>query len=659
MAHSRSSLRRILLEIKHEGGRCTCCVHGLGDGSFDLGEVALGPEATLEVKRRTYSLAEVWDVLVRFEDDEIDALFDHTGQNAIGRYLFEQTLGSPLVPEFPRHSLLKGDPGEVRIVSDDPTVLRLPWILLADGSHILSQEGWSITLSGSLEAPSLEPEARPSLLVIAPGDLQGYTPTNAISHYERLKTLLSSRVSPQFVTTNLKQVGRWQDVHEALTEFQPDFVYFYGHGKGDQDSSSIILEGEIKGMSDPRPIVDLATLIRNAEPRPCLVYLNCCNGDSAGLLGAGQMLRDSVPAVVANRTAIEVPIADGLGIAFWRSVLLEGLPPDRAIAHSYSHLHDLFEDAGVQPEVGERASFDEPGWMTPVIHVSYGSWLMPGLEAPRVSCPYSTERFDRGDQIEAVRQQIRKLLDGEAPPWRVVAWAGAEGQGAEGLHDHLLAELGLERMFGHIEELRFEWPMPVLDKDSRPDLPSMKEALAEALRVTHLTDDSQVEHAIHRQDPKWSKNASVLFYLRLPAVPIPSRPVALPRAIDWPKLLLMLWYSKVSHHFRPPRYGLVALPLITDLTVVAQELLDNVKYRGEHPAAFSRIFDLGSVRIDEVESHLNTHYPNVLRGLRHEVAKRIWHLGGEGRYEDVLRYLGSAEDLSLELSLDDTLRLTG
>lgn len=659
-----SSMRRIYLEIKTESDRCSGSIYGLGESPVELDDLALGPGAQVKVKGQPHSLGKIWDVLVRFDHD-VDSLFDERGQRDIGRYLFEQTLGSAKLPELLRRSLRKGDPGEIRVVSSDPEILRLPWILLTDESHILAQEKWSITLAGSREAVPCAPEARPKILVVAPDDLEGWEPTGGGDHFARLEQMLAGEISSDYAATCLRRVRTLSELTQSINEFLPHFVYFFGHGYGDEHSCALLLESRDGRQSEELPIVDFASILRNAPGGPpSLVYLNCCRGDSSGFLGAGMLLRDRVPAVIANRTAIEAPIADGLGIGFWKALLLYAIPPDCALVPSYSMLPELFGREGVRAKPGERASFADPGWMTPVLHVSYDTWTLPALRSgSREQSPFAVELFDRNEQIESVTKAVSAMFQGIAPPFRIFVWAGAEGQGADGFHDHLLAELkGNRAVVGHVVERRFEWPAAMFDPKATtsPDLLSMKQAIAKALPTTHL-NETQIEHAIHRDDPQWDKNANIVFYFRLPAVQIPRRPVALPRPLDWPRKMLHIWSAMVATRFRPPRFGIVGLPLITESPEIALDLLEELKGLGDgaHAAAFASLPELESVSVGQILKHLEAHYRAVLPGLRQAVAQEVWQRAGAGRYEEVLRQLPCAEDLSFEINLDSGARNVG
>jgi len=160
----------------------------------------------------------------------------------------------------------------------------------------------------------------------------------------------------------LVEVRTWKELTAAVAAKSFDVIYYYGHGKGDMDRTRLLFETQGSGDAEPRSTSDFANLLRKMNPTPALAYVNCCRGDSSGLLGIGNQLGSFIPSVVTNRTVASVAAARKQACSFLRQVLLDSVPPHEAVASLY---HEL---------PGEELDGIQPEWFTPVHHANYSEW---------------------------------------------------------------------------------------------------------------------------------------------------------------------------------------------------------------------------------------------------------------------------------------------
>ena len=172
------------------------------------------------------------------------------------------------------------------------------------------------------------------------------------------------------------------------SEFQPEIVYYYGHGVGNEDRTRLLFADDA-GAAREVPVADLALCLRRMPRPPLMVYVNCCLGDAAGFLGVGRQVGDFVPAVLTNRTVATIQAAQAQAMAFWESVLLRGVPPHLATARLYGRLTDL------------ELSTADVRWLTPVLHCRYSTWRAnpPTPPEPPTSRPPLAPENRPGDPV--------------------------------------------------------------------------------------------------------------------------------------------------------------------------------------------------------------------------------------------------------------------
>jgi hypothetical protein len=130
---------RYFVEIDRHDGRYQGRLHQ-GDltNARPLPNLQLGPSAEVIIKATPYPLGNLVQALIRYQQDDLRIAYDERGQLEIGRYLYTQIFGAMEPAERQRLREVQVD---VRIVTEDEHVARLPWVLLADGSVFLSTVG--------------------------------------------------------------------------------------------------------------------------------------------------------------------------------------------------------------------------------------------------------------------------------------------------------------------------------------------------------------------------------------------------------------------------------------------------------------------------------------------------------------------------------------
>lgn len=339
------------------------------------------------------TLGELVQRLIDFKPESL-AWFEERGQLEIGRKLFDETAGR--IPP-----LASRDQVDLRIVTDDEHLMRVPWPLLNRRGIFLIHEAWSTSLStrtGPMQEVTLP--SRPNVLVINP-DPYPDTPTGGAEHLNDLRALLSGEDYDLGSPEQMVEIQTWKDLKAAVSAKPFDVVYYYGHGEDDMDRTRLIFQRSGDGAAEPHSIPELARVLRTMNPSPTLVYVNCCHGDSAGLLGIGNQLGRFVPSVVTNRTVARIAAAQKQACAFFRQVLLDSVPPHDAAASLYRELTREDLD-GIQPE-----------WFTPFHHADYSAWNHTSprdANKPRIH-PNWRWLLDRKNQFGTTTQRLRDMAN--------------------------------------------------------------------------------------------------------------------------------------------------------------------------------------------------------------------------------------------------------
>ena len=347
--------------------------------STPLEHLNLSQDARISIKGKKITLAEILQALIRHDKTWLEEWFDERGQYETGLYLYRQLFADKPPEAFQE----KNASVDLRIVSQDENISRLPWALLAHGGVFLSTAGWAVSLANCSPAKDSELPPLPKMLVASPQP-KNWPETEADEHIRQLRDMLAASDLTQVDDNHLRIVSNGSDFLRQLESFQPDILYYYGHGEGDEHTSRLIFEDQ------ELPLTDLRSALNNLPGNlPLLAYINCCQGDTGGLLGAGKQLVELIPAVLTNRTTAYINTARQQGMAFWEAVLLRGEAPHNAVAGMRGRLSDL------------GLSTSNIRWMTPVLHCQYDAW--------QANPPLPHSRLDRDPHWQLKLDRVKQF----------------------------------------------------------------------------------------------------------------------------------------------------------------------------------------------------------------------------------------------------------
>jgi len=618
---------RYLLEISKTPDDYRACIHR-GDPRLghDLGSAALGPEVKL-AGDEWHTLGSLVAELATLRKDFYEHVFNERLQLLFGQHLYAQTFG-----QLDHGEPATGAEAELQIITGDEHAAHLPWVLLARQGRFLCASGWTVALTrpGLEQAPcELPPSPRMLVAMPQPADLP---PTAAQAHFEDLEELLRAADHLFQEGKHLCLVTTWEDFRERLNDFQPHILYFYGHGEGTLATSRLLFAGGKGNQRHEVPIVDLAQCLRRATGGPpLLAYVNCCGGDTGGLLGAGWQLGDLVPAVVTNRTTAFIPAARAQAMELWRAVLLDGTAPDAAVAGMYAR-------------VGEAGlSFRDARWMTPVLHRHYGTWRShpPKPRSRLERDPHWRVKLDRVQQFGQVVLQTREMLQERKPRVLAFLWYGEEGQGVGLFAERLKVQLREHLTPGHDFEVCPEWP----DQVEVDPYGSFEDRIFEALGVQSIDDVP----ARIRGETRGARGSDTVLYVR-------HHPLRRGEVVDPGVLKIYLeWWNDVFAPLlgRANAFGLLGVSFVVrdpgrfirmlNKHLGSPELSDVVFHPLEHFKRLTR---------KDLTDFLRSHNVVLPRHLKDKVLDRILEQTG-GQYELTLRALYDVVNRAWDLESEE------
>ncbi len=263
-----------------------------------------------------------------------------------GRLLFEAAFAGEVRTALRRsldRAAQTGHGLRIRLrLAEVPELADLPWEALHDSSR-----GRYLALSAEtplvryLDLPeTIEPlRIRPPLhilpLLASP---QGLPPLDLAAELDVLRHALADLSDRGLVQVAGQAPRTLAELRDALRGQSYHVVHFLGHGDVDPDTgeSFIILEGPTAG---PRQVSGQALAALLGDHRALrLVVLNACRGavtaahsSYAGV--AGRLVQQTIPAVLAMRTAISDPAAVAFAHEFY-AALADGYPVDAAVSEA-------------------------------------------------------------------------------------------------------------------------------------------------------------------------------------------------------------------------------------------------------------------------------------------------------------------------------------
>lgn len=618
---------RYFVEISVAGNGYRGAIHpGNPAAAHNVPDLKLAPTDTVTIRGQTYSWNSLLQTLVAYQPQALADLFDERGQLEIGQQLYRQTLGQ--LPEAERRRL--HDPNtavDIRIVTHDEHIARLPWVLLAYNGLFLAATGWSIALAGKTDLIDCELPPSPRILVIAPEPLQT-PPTYADLHLETLEQELVAHDHRLTWGRHLQRVATWADFSEQVKTFAPQIIYYYGHGEGDSQRARLLFADEVDQSRHPVPVADFALQLRNLPTPPLLVYVNCCLGDAAGNLGVGRQLTDFVPAVITNRTLASTSAAQAQALALWKSVLLAGETPQRAVANLYRGLIDL------------RLTTADVRWLTPVLHCHYDRWQAnpPTPPSRLVHDPHWHLKIDRVIQFSVVAEQTRQMLRERKPRSHAFVWYGREGEGIEIFHQRLNIELRASLGNVYLDEVRPEWPMEFANFHR-----SCQDMLCEAFEVSELA----AIPARIRAKTAGAFGQQTLVYVR-------HQPVRSPKVLDADKFQRYTeWWDNVfAPLLEPHQFALLGVSFLVNDPVKFQARMERIEDLDLHLTAVRLLDEMEKLALKDLRDFLRKHNLRFPLERRDQVLSKILTKTG-GRYEQTVEELKNLVNLAWDLD-DET-----
>lgn len=499
---------RCILEIYKAADLYAGRIHrGDPEESCELAELALSTDTEVVIKGRPHKLGDLMDALINYDVEDIDSIFDERGQRELGQHLYAQTFGK--LDKREKERLSKAGFVDLRIITEDENVSRLPWTLLADDGVFLATKGWSISLSRHLKYRDHTLPPSPVVLLVLPQPADR-RPTDAERHREALEGILRGH--------KVLVARTWEQFKRLSVESAPQVIYYYGHGTGDWNNSRLLFAAEGTHRSLEIPIADVAVYLRILPGNPPrLVYLNCCYGDAGGILGAGRQLGDFVPAVITNSTAARIGAAQEQGLCFLRSVLLKGNPPHVAITELRCNLADL------------NLTFKDLRWMTPVLHCHYDRWTTnrPRPRSKLARDPHWDLKVNRSNQFSIVHSNTMRMMRDHRPSALAYVWYGEAAQGVSIFNQRL--EVELRELSSRFWVINLDWPMHVEDPDK-----DFEYMLTAALSDRNIDSVDDIPDCI--ADEFYGKGSGpILLYVsnRHPLRPSAVKPPELRKFLNW------------------------------------------------------------------------------------------------------------------------------
>lgn len=587
-----------------------------GNNRFNTTEstVALGQDSALTVNKQKTTLGELWRKLIEYDADALHETFNERGQLEIGSYLYEQLFGS--LKENDRARLLQEAAIELRIVTEDEMIARLPWTLLFADRRFLAATGWTISLSSPRErCMDIELPPSPRIMIIMPQP-NGWGATSSKVHLQDLERNLSSVNRLHVCGQNLYLVETWEEFQEQLPLIRPHVLYFYGHGDSDTSNSQLIFAERVTN----EPVLVSAQEFTNAlhalgQDAPSLAYINCCLGDAGGLLGVGRQINRIVPAVITNCTMAQVDAAQAQALDIWRSILLDGLSPHQAIAAMRKHLG------------GQAGALSDVRWLTPVAHCGYSTWNFKPPKSPGGELPLGWEStLDRVIQTGVVMLHSGTMLQENKLRTLIFLWYGKDGQGVEPFYDRLDFELRNRLKDVGLYPVRPEFPLEFFDFDL-----SVSDMMAHGFKVQSY---DEVMDKIRFEVRRIGKRQTIV-YIRLPVIKKGMefyQTKQLKNLLDWLE-------AKFADRFGEHVFALIGLAYVVKEPVVFREVIDQRFEEDEYEDLALYVLDeLGTIKRKDLADFLRMNKIYLPRDQRKRIIDEIMEKTG-GDYEKALEEL--------------------
>lgn len=377
----------------------------------------------------------------------------------VARALFQQT--STLLNPI-------GASVRLRVATDDPVLLRLPWCLTAWNDYPLVNHGWEFTTTHVVEPTTDCTTYAPcEVLIIAPqAALNGVelNPEHPKAIVEVLQKVWPTGRQPDYA----RIVGARSALEKALRGMHPHLIYFYGCWAGSADRPSLWLEdGALR-------LTELIDRCRELPSPPAVIYLNAPGPAETGP-SPGRLLGDLAPLVIWRRVKEWGPDAASQAIAWLNRWLKQGEDPLTAL-HAVKKQQDSNQAA------------------TLAAHSAYRTWTTHTY-SPDPRQQYAHLALDRDEQKAQVGKHLKELIRSDRQRVMALVAYAEPGNLLGSLPDQLRHYLELELIdLAEVNWARLQFP------DNRQQL--QKDLEYELSLQLQADDNEPVKHLLRRHAPR-------------------------------------------------------------------------------------------------------------------------------------------------------------
>ena len=372
------------------------------------------------------------EVLDNYAPDKLQAWLDKSKAGAgqeLRELIFGDEAGSePILSQLFRHppANFTWRPVDLRIVTNEPQLARLPWRLLAWHERWLTDDGWTMSLGRELDpGATVQIDSRREVLIAAAGDDAGLAEVLAAFLRERWKIPADDRL---LVARSAKEV-RW-----AFRGTNPQIVIATGNAHG---AELVFADGKVE--------LEEFALLKGAD----LWVLACPGAPSAAWSGFGRV-------VLCPRREGRQELFGEHFLLFFQNLLVDSLDPVAA-------LHQLQKS-------GDKRAPDLATWQ---LTADYRHWVVQ--QEKEKASPTSRLLLDRINQKQFVAGLCWDLAKPESVNRILVVLAHA-GPDASVRHHS-------EQLFSNLQQ-KFGRQIPVDKRDLylTPRLGNLSKQLEVALQ---------------------------------------------------------------------------------------------------------------------------------------------------------------------------------
>ncbi len=370
-------------------------------------------------------------------------------------------------------------PVRLRICTDDPLLLRLPWRLSTWNDWPLAERNWEFTTTHVLNPSGDYATYAPcEVLIVAPQagtDDVKPDPEHVQAVIETLQQLWPAERGTEYVRIAPTRSA----LKNALRGMRPQLIYVHAGAAGPADRPGLRLDDGILRLSE---LADLCQELAN----PAVIYLNTPGPPEAGP-SPGRLLGDAAPLVIWRRVESWQPDADFQALAWLKRWLGQGEEPLAAL-HAVQKRQDALQAAAL------------------TAHSTYRTWKThPYSIEPRRR--YSYLAVDRDDQKAQVGKHLKELIRSDRRRVMALTACAAPGNRLDLLHDQLRDYLELD--LADLAEINW---LPLQFPHNRQELDS---DLEHELRLQLDPEEKEpvVKYLLRRHAPRALGNKKAVLWL--------------------------------------------------------------------------------------------------------------------------------------------------